>query len=376
MGSSSFTSNSSTKAQLYREAATFIATCYQELRKSVDEAAQRLHDIQQQIETYGTYEHTFEELEHGARMAWRNSNRCIGRLFWKSLTVFDERSAQTEEDIADGVLRHLDFATNGGKIRPAITIFKPESDIAEVRIWNHQVIRYAGYETEHGMVGDPHSLQFTNVCRQLGWAGQGTHFDVLPLVIQLRQRTPRWFEIPRNRILEVRIDHPEIPAFRDLNLRWYAVPMISDMVLEIGGIRYPAAPFNGWYMGTEIGARNFADVNRYNVLPKVASLLGLDTSRHASLWLDKALVELNVAVLHSFARDGVRIVDHHTAAEQFAHFERLEAEQGRSVTGTWSWLIPPVSPATTHIFNKRYNNAVVKPNYFRQPPPYESVLAP
>ncbi|GMA52557.1 hypothetical protein GCM10025857_39140 [Alicyclobacillus contaminans] len=202
MGSSSFTSNSSTKAQLYREAATFIATCYQELRKSVDEAAQRLHDIQQQIETYGTYEHTFEELEHGARMAWRNSNRCIGRLFWKSLTVFDERSAQTEEDIADGVLRHLDFATNGGKIRPAITIFKPESDIAEVRIWNHQVIRYAGYETEHGMVGDPHSLQFTNVCRQLGWAGQGTHFDVLPLVIQLRQRTPRWFEIPRNRILK------------------------------------------------------------------------------------------------------------------------------------------------------------------------------
>ena len=36
-------------------------------------------------------------------------------------------------------------------------------------------------------------------------------------------------------------------------MKWYGVPMISDMRLEIGGISYTAAPFNGWYMGTEIG---------------------------------------------------------------------------------------------------------------------------
>ena len=54
-------------------------------------------------------------------------------------------------------------------------------------------------------------------------------------------------------VKEVAITHPELPEFEDLQLKWYAVPMISDMKLEIGGIDYVAAPFNGWYMGTEIG---------------------------------------------------------------------------------------------------------------------------
>jgi nitric-oxide synthase, bacterial len=36
------------------------------------------------------------------------------------------------------------------------------------------------------------------------------------------------------------------------------------------------------------------------------------------------------------------------------------------VTGNWGWLIPPLSPATTHIFHKPYPNEVVKPNFFYQ----------
>ncbi|CAM5219396.1 Nitric oxide synthase oxygenase OS=Ureibacillus acetophenoni OX=614649 GN=SAMN05877842_11282 PE=3 SV=1 [Ureibacillus acetophenoni] len=40
-----------------------------------------------------------EELIFGARVAWRNSNRCIGRLFWKSLHVFDERDLEDERNI-------------------------------------------------------------------------------------------------------------------------------------------------------------------------------------------------------------------------------------------------------------------------------------
>jgi hypothetical protein len=42
-----------------------------------------------------------------------------------------------------------------------------------------------------------------------------------------------------------------------------------------GGVQYTAAPFNGWYMVTEIGARNFGDIARYNLLPMVAQKLGL-----------------------------------------------------------------------------------------------------
>lgn len=356
--------------QLFEEARAFVVTCHAELEKRAEETAQRLAEIRAAIGRSGTYEHTFEELEHGSRMAWRNSNRCIGRLFWNGLKVFDARDETSEEAIAQAIFRHLDFATNGGKIRPCITVFKAETNAPKVRIWNHQLIRYAGYETEHGTLGDPSSIAFTATCHSLGWHGQGTHFDVLPLVIQVQDRAPQVVPIPAELVLEVPLRHPDFEWFADLNARWYAVPIISDMALEIGGIHYAAAPFNGWYMETEIGARNLADAQRYNLLPKLAALMGLDTSNHSTLWQDRALVELNVAVLHSFKLAGVTMVDHHTAAEQFKRFEQQEMDRGRDLTGNWTWLIPPVSPATTHIFHEHYDNAVVKPNYFHQACPY------
>ena len=72
---------------------------------------------------------------------------------------------------------------------------------------------------------------------------------------------PVWYDLPQALVKEVPITHPDIEEFADLNLRWYGVPIIADMRLEIGGLSYNAAPFNGWYMGTEIGARNLADEN-------------------------------------------------------------------------------------------------------------------
>lgn len=38
------------------------------------------------------------------------------------------------------------------------------------------------------------------------------------------------------------------------------------MLLEIGGLDFTACPFSGWYMGTEIGVRDFCDTSRYNML--------------------------------------------------------------------------------------------------------------
>jgi nitric-oxide synthase, bacterial len=355
--------------QLWNEAVQFIRLCYQELGKSEETIRQRLQQIRDEMGQTGTYSHTYEELEHGAKMAWRNSNRCIGRLFWQTLQVIDARHAETEEDVAAHLLQHIEFATNNGKIRPTITVFKPDG---AVRIWNHQLIRYAGYETKDGIIGDSASLTLTKACQQLGWEGERTHFDILPLVIQVSGKQPKWFEIPKELVLEVPLEHPSFSWFRDLQLKWYAVPIISDMCLEIGGIRYMAAPFNGWYMETEIGARNLADDYRYNMLPKIASCMGLDMSTNATLWKDKALIELNMAVLYSYKKAGVSMVDHHTAAQQFKLFEQKEQEACRHVTGDWTWLIPPVSPATTHIFHKNYDNTVVVPNFFYQSRPYES----
>lgn len=352
------------------EAKAFIEQCYKELNKE-NQIQERLEQIQHVIQSKGTYEHTYEELEHGAKMAWRNSNKCIGRLFWNFLKVLDERHLQTEEDICQALFRHIGFATNKGKIIPTITIFKPEIGENHTRIWNHQLIRYAGYKVGDEVIGDPDSLRFTEVCQELGWKGERTHTDVLPLIIQIGNKRPKWFNIPKDIVLEVGIEHPDYDSFKKLRLKWYAVPIISDMRLEIGGIHYVAAPFNGWYMGTEIGARNLADKSRYNMLPQIALCMGISTKHQVSLWEDKAIVELNIAVLHSFKKAGVSIVDHHNAAEQFKRFEETEKENERKVTGNWSWLIPPISSSTTHVFHKSFDNQVVKPNYFYQENPYE-----
>ena len=232
---------------LYEEAKLFINQCYNEQGKTEAEIENRLEEIRMQIENEQHYDHTYEELVHGARMAWRNSNRCIGRLFWDSLHVLDQRSCETEEEVARAIFHHIDYATNKGKIIPTISIFKPVTHGKEqFRIWNYQLIRYAGYETEHGIIGDSASIDLTRECEKLGWKGERTHFDVLPLMIQKELGQPKWFEIPEDIILEVAIRHPEIEGFADLGLKWYGVPLVSEMKLEIGGIHYTAAPFNGW----------------------------------------------------------------------------------------------------------------------------------
>ncbi|WP_254878911.1 nitric oxide synthase oxygenase [Streptomyces sp. NA04227] len=242
----------------------------------------RLRGMRADIDTTGTYVHTTEELTFGARVAWRNASRCIGRLYWNSLRVLDRRKAQAPTQIYEHLVDHLRQATNAGRIRPVISVFAPDTPARRgPRLWNDQLIRYAGYRNDDGTVlGDPAYVRFTEQVRLLGWqAPQGPH-DILPVVIDTPDDKLQLFDLPRDPdvILEVPIVHPHHQRITDLGLRWHAVPAISHMRLRIGGVNYPLAPFNGWYMGTEIGARNLVDADRYNLLADIATLLGLDTT--------------------------------------------------------------------------------------------------
>lgn len=354
------------RLSLPQAAKEFIQSAYAELCIS-DQADSRLEDIAREISATGTYTHTRAELEHGARMAWRNSNRCIGRLYWKTLKILDAREAETDQEIFDALCRHLEFATNGGEIRSSITVFRASApDETAPRILNDQLIRYAGYISESGQVtGDPSQVAFTRLCQDMGWSkSEKTRFDLLPWVWQWPGREPFMAEIPPGLVMEVPLEHPMYDWWADLGLKWHAVPVISNMTLEIGGILYTAAPFNGWYMGTEVGSRNLGDVNRYNMLPLVAEKMGLDTDNPAILWKDRALVELNTSVLHSFGKAGVSMTDHHEASEQFIHFEQTECKKGRTAHADWAWIVPPMSASATGVFHREYENKVVCPNFF------------
>jgi nitric-oxide synthase, bacterial len=181
---------------------------------------------------------------------------------------------------------------------------------------------------------------------------------------------PQWFELPEAVVMEVPIVHPEYDWFADLELKWHALPAVSDWRLEIGGISYSCAPFNGWYMSAEIGARNFGDEKRYNLLPVIAKRMELNMQSKISLWQDRALVELNRAVLHSFTTCGVKIADHHTASTQFMqHWER-EAEAGRIVPADWGRIVPPLASSTLEVFHQEMDDVCLKPNFFPQPSPW------
>ena len=356
---------SSVGERILERATAFITTFHQETES--DGLSDRLATVRDEIDSTGTYVHTGAELLHGVRMAWRNSNRCIGRLYWRSLSVMDRRNVTDPADVAAALEEHLVWATNEGRIRPCISIFPPQRPDGgdPVRIWNKQLVRYAGYDLPTGgCVGDPAQTSFTAQCQSLGWRGEGTRFDVLPWIISGADGVPYLHPVPRGLVLEVVLSHPEHAWFEGLGLRWYAVPLISDMVLEIGGILYPAAPFNGWYMSTEIGARNLGDTTRYDLLPLIAEKMGLDVKARSVLWRDRALVLLNEAVLYSFNRDGVTLTDHHAASDQFLKFIRNEEHAGREVTADWAWIVPPISGSVTGVFHRAFDNTIHTPNFF------------
>lgn len=358
---------------LLLEANDYLRLFYQEQLLPETQLQERLAEITLDYRQSRTYWQSKDELIYGAKVAWRNSTRCIGRIFWESLNVRDLRHLTTAEEIFAAIVEHLQQATNDGNIRSTISIFAPDSPRQPgIRLWNPQLIRYAGYRQANGRIlGDPAQIEFTELCQHLGWQGQGTQFDILPLVIQMPGQKPQLFELPKEAVMEVPITHPDYEWFADLNLKWHALPAVSDWRLEIGGISYSCAPFSGWYMSAEIGARNFGDVQRYNLLPTVAQKMGLNTRSKLSLWQDRALIELNRAVLHSFTKCGVTIVDHHTASAQFMRHWHREAEAGRIVPADWGRIVPPMSASTMEVFHQEMQDVCLKPNFFPLPVPWE-----
>lgn len=335
---------------MYDKAQDFIQQMGKEVNWSKENIDARLLAIAEEIAETGTYTHTTEELTYGARLAWRNSNRCIGRLFWDKLNVIDMRHIDKEQDYLKAFEDYITRATNDGKIIPTIVIFA-QSEKINFELVNDQLIRY----TDDPMVQETKKL--------IAHTGYSAFGKFLPLLYRF-DNTYKTYDIDTSLIKEVTIEHPEFPDFNKLGLTWYAVPIISGMDLKIGGITYPLCPFNGWYMESEIASRNFLDDYRYNLLTPIAESMGFDTTRTTSYWRDKVVVELNYAVYHSFKQQGCSIVDHYNASRQFLKFEQNEASHNRKVTGDWTWLIPPISPSLVHNWHKGYDNTYHEPNFY------------
>ncbi|XP_067393807.1 nitric oxide synthase, inducible [Emydura macquarii macquarii] len=355
--------------EILPQAIEFINQYYNSLKEpKPEEHQERMESVTEEIERTGTYQLTKDELIFATKQAWRNAPRCIGRIQWSNLEVFDARNCTTAKEMFEHICRHLEYSTNNGNIRSAITVFPQRTDGKhDFRLWNSQLIRYAGYQMPDGSVlGDPAGVEFTQLCIDLGWKPKYGRFDVVPLILQANGQDPEIFELPPELVLEVSMEHPKYEWFKELDLKWYALPAVANMLLEVGGLEFTACPFNGWYMGTEIGVRDFCDVQRYNILTEVGRRMGLETNKLSSLWKDRAVIEINVAVLHSFQKQNVTIMDHHSAAESFMKYMQNEYRIRGGCPADWVWLVPPISGSITPVFHQEMLNYVLSPFYYYQ----------
>ncbi|XP_044304788.1 nitric oxide synthase, brain isoform X1 [Varanus komodoensis] len=364
-----------TKEQLLPLAKEFIDQYYSSIKRFGSKAhMERLEEVTKEIEATDTYQLRDTELIYGAKHAWRNAARCVGRIQWSKLQVFDARDCTTAHGMFNYICNHIKYATNKGNLRSAITIFPQRTDGKhDFRVWNSQLIRYAGYKQPDGTIlGDPANVELTEICIQQGWKAPRGRFDVLPLLLQANGNDPELFEIPPELVLEVPIRHPKFAWFKELELQWYGLPAVSNMLLEIGGLEFSACPFSGWYMGTEIGVRDYCDNSRYNILEEVAKKMNLDMRKTSSLWKDQALVEINIAVLYSFQSDKVTIVDHHSATESFIKHMENEYRCRGGCPADWVWIVPPMSGSITPVFHQEMLNYRLTPSFEYQPDPWNT----
>jgi len=353
-------------AQKLAEAERFIRQFHEENALPDGDCERRLREVRACLARTGHYDHTPDELAFGARIAWRNHGRCIGRLFWKSLVVVDRRNVTDPAEIAACCAEHLVAARGDGRIRSTITVFAPaRGSELPAHIESRQLTQYAGYlERDGSILGDPANIEATRSAIALGWRApaERSAFDLLPLQICDAHGRRHLFELPEGTAQEIPIVHPTLPGLAALGLRWYAVPAVSSMTLTIGGIEYPCAPFNGFYMASEIASRNFIDATRYDLLAPAAAALGI--AARGPLWKDRVVTELNEAVLHSFARAGVMILDHHAASEQFMEFFAKERSAGREPNGDWSWIVPPQASSACPVYHLPMQDRHLVPNYY------------
>lgn len=357
-----------------KETYDFLSIYHEDKGTSNEDYEKRIADIDHEIQQTGTYAHTTAEIEYGCQLAWRNSARCINRLYWSTLKVVDRRQVKTNGEMFTEICNHLRMAYNNGTLQ-ATTLVMPK----DARLWSTQYLRYACYEQADGSIlGDPANRELTKVAIELGWNNEErkrTQWDLLPIIVQCDPNTPpSWYNLPEDLRPTVMLSHPDPKydaAIKSLGLRWVAQPFVADKAIEIGGIVYKCVPFSGWFMETEIG-RNLCDIQRYNIIPKLAALLNLDVTAAANsqLNIDRIYVEINAAVLHSFQKAKVAIVDHHTAATGFMKFMNQEVKQRGNTPADWIWLVPPISGGMSSLFHQEMLNYVVKPRVLDQRDPW------
>ena len=197
-------------------------------------------------------------------------------------------------------------------------------------------------------------------------------------------------------VQQIAIEHPTQPEIAGLGYKWSVAHTASNLKLTLGGIVYESIPFSRWFVSTEI-VRSL--VQRYNAVVECAKVLNIDTKSDplcqqrveyevrvhekiawCNTFFEKQLTEifcasaamysppppplqLELAVLYSFRKNGVTIEDPTGIAESFcAHAQRERIEFGRECPWQWSPLASTIAPLHTSL-NYGMRNFRVRPRF-------------
>ncbi|RWS09016.1 nitric oxide synthase: brain-like protein, partial [Dinothrombium tinctorium] len=103
--------------EILRQAKNFLDQYFSSIKRLNSPAhQQRWDEVVQEVQQKNTYTLKETELIYGAKLAWRNAPRCIGRIQWSKLQVFDARNVTTAKEMFDALCNHIKYATNKGNL--------------------------------------------------------------------------------------------------------------------------------------------------------------------------------------------------------------------------------------------------------------------
>lgn len=76
----------------------------------------------------------------------------------------------------------------------------------------------------------------------------------------------------------------------------------------------------------------------------------MELDRSDENWIDKAILAVNDAVVHSFPASNFAIVSKHTLMREFVPWYRKELRTRGYCPGNWKWIIPPLAASTSEAY--------------------------
>lgn len=324
--------------KIVAEAEEFLMHASKELMLSDEQLNERLLEMKLLVGANDSYSHTQDEIQVGARIACRNS-MCPYNGLLSQLDVWNKGNLVTYEAMSGAIIDHLaTVAAESGKDRTRkrsiLVLFGPREvfDMTGTRFWTPSFTEYAGYSQDDGKIlGDPRNVELTAHLIKHGlWKAPEVKsaFDMLPVVLKIPGQRPYVVPVPDGMRKEVRIEHPTCAAIAELNIRWPAFTIASSLRLCIGGVTYPCCAFNRIFFRSEVIK---GICSRDGLVKQWADSMGIPQSDR--LREKRALLEMEEAILHSFAGQDAVILSDDTKEDLRLQHERNEIKAGRDRSG-------------------------------------------